>query len=92
MIYYLPDVLERMTEDGAVLFEGFDDCIAGIASRSGCMDVVAYDFDKLMDKLMHEQGMTRNEALEYLEFNLLEAWLGEGTPIIIEGYRGRDDD
>ena len=32
--------------------------------------------------------MTNEEAIEYFEFNVVGAWMGEGTPIFL--YSGRD--
>ena len=35
-----------------------------------------------------KDGMTDEEAMEYFEFNVVGAWMGEGTPIFL--YRGED--
>ena len=68
--------------DGALIMDGFDDCIAGIVERIGQPDIICYDRDKVLDKLI-SQGMTDEEAVEYFEYNQKGAWMGEGTPCFI---------
>ena len=67
----------------ALLAAGFDAAIIGIARRFSLPPLVAYDYDKCIDILMKD-GMTEEDAVEYFEFNVLGAWMGEGTPIFIE--------
>jgi len=60
--------------------DGFNDAIMGIVQRCGQDDVVLYDTDKVIEGLMNGDGMSYQEAVEYFEFNILGAWMGEGTP------------
>jgi len=60
--------------------DGFNDAIMGIVQRCGQDDVVLYDTDKVIGGLMNGDGMSYEEAVEYFEFNILGAWMGEGTP------------
>lgn len=69
--------------EGALTIDGFDDCIIGVASRCGQPDLIVYDFDKIIATLT-EQGMDYDDALDYYEFNIAGAWVGEGTPLIME--------
>jgi len=64
--------------------DGFDDCILGICCRIGQQTILAYDFDKVINKLMKTGKMSREEAVEYYEFNQLGAYMGEHTPCFIE--------
>ena len=66
----------------ALIMDGFDDCIAGIVERIGQPPIICYDRDKVLDKLM-SQGMTDEEAVEYIEYNQQGAWIGEPTPCFI---------
>jgi hypothetical protein len=78
----LDDLLERVDE-GALTADGYDDCIIGFsAAQSGRPSVIVYDTDKVIAKLMSE-GMSREEAWEYFEFNISGAYMGENTPIFI---------
>lgn len=41
-----------------------------------------YEYPRLVGIFM-EQGMTQDEAEEWVDFNLVGAWVGESTPIIM---------
>jgi hypothetical protein len=43
--------------------------------------VVVYDRDKILEQLRKE--LTPEEAVEYFEFNILGAYVGEKTPIFL---------
>lgn len=74
-------------EGGDLLFaEGYDDAIVGIAERDG-VDVVAYDADAIVAILRKRDGMTRDEAEEFFDYNIGGAFLGERTPIFV--FRAR---
>lgn len=68
--------------ENAIIVDGFDDCIIGIAERCSQPDIVAYDTDKIIEKLVAD-GMLRDEAEEHFYFNIQGAWLGEDTPVFI---------
>lgn len=77
----LDELLERMDDD-VLKADGFDDAVIGVASRCGSADVLAYDVEKIILKLMLD-GMSREEAEEYFEFNIVGAYVGEYTPVFI---------
>jgi len=62
--------------------EKFDKAIVGIADRIGMEAVVVYDTTKIID-ILEEEGMDREEATDYYEFNILGAYVGERTPMFI---------
>lgn len=68
-------------EEGLMVMDGYDDCIIGIGQRFNDYAVV-YDFDRVIAKLMAD-GLTRDEAVEFHEFNQLGAWVGDRTPIFL---------
>ena len=68
---------------GDLLFaDGFDSAIMGVAVGFDSSRVI-YDAEKMAISLV-EQGMSYEEAWEYLEFNTFGSWVGEKTPIYIE--------
>ena len=69
-------------DECALTYDGFDSAIFGIAIRPCHNTVVAYDFN-LMVKQCEKDGMSYDEAIEYIDFNIVGAYMGEGTPIII---------
>lgn len=70
--------------DGTMLLdpEKFDHCIVGVANRCGMQSCVVYDRDKLME-LLQSEGMTHEEADEYISYNIEGAYVGETTPLIM---------
>jgi hypothetical protein len=62
--------------------DGFDDAILGVVQRMG-IQAICYDQDKVIDILMGD-GMTYEEAVEYFEFNVAGAWVGESTPFFLQ--------
>ena len=63
--------------------DGLDAAIIGIGSRCGQPDIFIYDYNKCCDIFMERDGMTREEAMEFMDFNVVGAWHGEGTPIFL---------
>ena len=67
--------------------DGFEDCIVGNVERFNMDPVFCYDYDKVITKMV-KSGMTEEQAVEYYEYNMLGAWVGEGTPVFL---RGKDE-
>jgi hypothetical protein len=61
----------------------FDRFVLGIAERCGQEPVLVYDLDAIREAYVSEQEMTYEEADEYLAYNTLGAWLGDGTPLFL---------
>jgi hypothetical protein len=61
---------------------GFEDCIVGVGERFGGPPVAVLDLEKMLTRL-EKDGMTRDEALEYFEFNILGAHIGEENPVYL---------
>ena len=75
-----PESVKEYNEE-ALLADGFDDAIIGMCLQFGQLPVVAYDYEKCIQILMKD--MTRDEALEYFEFNVINAYMGINTPAYI---------
>lgn len=69
--------------DLSYLIEGYDAAFMGVALRQGMLDtpVAVYDYE-LCIQILKDKGMSEDEALEYLQYNLT-AWLGKGTPMYV---------
>lgn len=76
------DYLEGMGED-ALLMDGFDDALIGFSQRINEPLLAVYSMNKMVDCLI-VQGMNYDEAVEYIDFNCVGAWVGEKTPIIVQ--------
>ena len=63
--------------------DGFDEALIGIGRRCSQEDVLVYDFNKAVKILVNRDNMTEEEAVEYLEFNTVGAWVGDKTPMFV---------
>jgi hypothetical protein len=45
-----------------------------------------YEYRRLV-RVFVEEGMTEDEAVEWMEVNTLGGWLGETTPIVLQRWR-----
>tara|TARA_R110000787_G_scaffold57156_3_gene130798 strand:+ start:4535 stop:4789 length:255 start_codon:yes stop_codon:yes gene_type:complete len=60
--------------------DGFDNCVIGTVTVCGQPTRILYDATKVIEKLMTDGIGTYEEALEFFEFNITGAYVGEGTP------------
>ena len=72
----LNNIVDRYTEEEILIADGLDKAIIGIDEHS--MRLI-YSYTKIIQILMDD--MTREEAIEYFEFNIQSAYLGDQTPI-----------
>ena len=76
------DEVDREWEIGMMQMDGYDDCVGGTVTRFGISPVLCYDLHKVICKMIAD-GMSEEEAYEYYNFNMLGAWVGDGTPAFI---------
>ena len=62
--------------------DGLDECCLGKADRINMEPLLVYSHEKLLEYFMAE-GMSHEEAVEWIGFNVAGAWVGEGTPLIL---------
>lgn len=67
--------------DKILLADGFEDAFIGVVESFGSAPKACYDLGICIDKLMED--MTYDEAVEYLNFNVTQAYAGEHTPAFI---------
>ena len=78
------DLVDRFGED--LLFaDGYDSAIIGVAVGFDSQRVV-YNVEKMVEAGVEEAGMNYDESLEWLEYNTFGAYVGENTPIYMEGH------
>ena len=65
-------------------WDGFDSAIIGVGGRCNTDPMIVYDYDKMVDVLVMRDGMAQEEAEEYLDYNVVCAWIGDTTPIIFK--------
>ena len=61
---------------------GLEHAFIGIARR-GSDSFGVYDEEKVVAGLMKD-GMTRQDAIEYFDYNIAGAWVGESTAAFVQ--------
>lgn len=67
----------------ALLADGFDAALLGIAERCAQPTLAVYDAERCIEILMEQSEMDYEEAEEFFSFNVLGAWMGEHTPLFL---------
>ena len=70
---------------GPFKYDGFDEAIIGpslIWRDHTLVEVLVYDAEIMRQSLMRD-GMTSEEAREFLEFNYESAYIGPKTPVMV---------
>ena len=77
------EFIEDKTDADVSIFENYNYRSAFIGLSSD--DRAIYDYDKMIEYLQVEEGMTEEEAAEEISYNAMRAlpYLGENPPIIM---------
>ena len=77
-------ILEHLQENSpeTLLADGWDFALIGLSERKGHV-LAVYDANRIIRTLMARDGMDEMSAIEYFEFNINGAWVGEGTPVYV---------
>jgi len=68
----------------AILFDDLDDALIGVGQQHGSQTVAIYDKEKCIDIFYRNFLVT--EAVEWFEYNVECAYVGENTPIFVERF------
>ena len=79
----LESILDMFSEEDITKADGFDDCIVGVEASSNTL--LVYSTQLILEKLVKENEMTWEEAIEYFDYNI-QGSKGEGYPIYILDY------
>ena len=78
-----------LDEEDIVLFTGLEDAFVGLAERFGLGPdggehrwVAVYDWRRIIE-LHVAAGMDYDDAVEYVDYNVIGAYCGPGTPAIL---------
>ena len=81
---------DLITTEGTMTADGFDEAIIGTVERFGDSEaIILYDKEKVIQILMKD--MTREEAEEYFYYNIIGAYVGEGTPAFANIIKEKDE-
>lgn len=76
-------VTENYPDDNIIVFDGLDSAFIGAATRINHPPVAVYDYDLIVAALLRSGIETYEEAVEYIDFNVTGAYVGEQTPIVL---------
>jgi hypothetical protein len=69
----------------ALIADGLDGAIIGMVFRCAMQPVVLYDYDKCIE-IFAQSGMGYEEYIEYMEFNVVGAYVGENGPVFLNRF------
>ncbi len=69
--------------DDLLFADNFDNAIIGVSMGISSGTKVVYNAEEMARTLVVSEGITEQEAWEYLEFNTFNAYVGENTPIFV---------
>lgn len=70
--------------EDVMLADGFEDAFLGIAVRCASEPVAVYDYETCVRVLMTRDGMSDESAREWMEFNVVGAYVGKQTPWFLQ--------
>lgn len=73
----------REANPEALLADGLEPAYVGHTVNHHHAVVAVYDYGKCVETLVQRDGMTDEEADEFLQFNTLGAYVGENGPLFI---------
>tara|TARA_B100000029_G_scaffold125082_1_gene118551 strand:- start:45 stop:332 length:288 start_codon:yes stop_codon:yes gene_type:complete len=71
---------ENYPDDEILLADGFEDAFMGIVNSNGSHPKALYNEDVCVDVLVERDKMEYDEAIEFFQFNVAGAYVGEYTP------------
>ena len=85
--------LENLAElnPDALLADGLETALVGYTVNHHHPHVAVYDIDKCVDVLVERDGMTPEDAEEYLSFNTLGAYVDENGPMYVRFGRSTQE-
>ena len=69
--------------EGALTADGFEKALLGFGYQFNT-PVAVYSKDRCLHVLMERDGMSREDAIEYFDFNVAGALVGESTPVFLQ--------
>ena len=62
--------------------DGFEDALIGLGWQHTKL-IAIYDYKKCVEILILREEMTHEEAIEWMEYNVVGSYVGEYTPIFM---------
>lgn len=75
----LQQILDAYPDEEFLKADGFDDCVIGVDSNFR----LVYSIEDCLTVLIERDDMTPDDAIEYIDYNVIGSYVGEMTPIFI---------
>jgi len=69
--------------EDAITADGFEKALLGFGHQFNTR-VAVYSKDRCLHVLMDRDGMSREDAEDFFDFNVAGAWVGEGMPVFLD--------
>jgi len=74
-------MMDMLIESEALLADGFHQAIIG--HTQGFNVIAVYDYDLCIHILMERDEMDCQDAIDFMEYNVIGSYVGEKTPLFI---------
>ena len=74
-------IMQVLEDNDCLLAEGFEDALVG--HTQGANTVAVYDYDECVSILMKRDNMSCIDAIEFMEFNVVNNYVGDKTPVFV---------
>lgn len=82
----IKSIIEEVGEEEAkdiILFDGFEDAFIGLVQQFQGPRLACYHYDICILVLMRRDGMSVEEAHEWMSYNVTGGWVGSNTPAFL---------
>ena len=75
----IDDYIENCCED-AIRFDGLDECVIGTDQNN----LLCYSHTKIIKHFIKNEGMTKEESIEWIDFNIACVNSGNGFTLVFD--------
>jgi hypothetical protein len=84
----IDEFADKFPDHEVIRLDGLDDACVGYVRWGGHQPILVYSISTLFDA-WKKDGMDQTDCEEWFEFNVIGAWMGEGTPAFLVDTGGR---
>jgi hypothetical protein len=77
-------IMDNYPDSEILIADGLEEAFVGVATQFNT-SMAIFDTEKCLD-ILEKEGMSREEAIEYFEFNIIGAYVGEHTPAFLNKF------
>lgn len=79
------DFCSNKPTEQIILIDGLESAFVGLARR-GAITAACYDYERCIEVLINEGGMSKEEAVDFVEYNIDKNWVGCNTPFFVNKF------